>query len=242
MPSLTRVTPPRDSFKYTEDWDISSGRVIPLSLTDVGKLEKYKVILHNPHAHVRNKNDWVLLASMIIELRVDNSCCNDPDFTTLDLSWFDQLRSIDTGCYSFKNVEVVSIIGLPNLESVLVGEHSFTKKKFGTKCDPNRRFYLMNCPKMKDLTIHKYCFSDYSVCEINHLPSLDVISMGGISESDIDSFSFYATPSLVLKSFVSWEQSLTDLPLLKALIFGSFCFFACNRVVFESTLVPRSLT
>ena len=155
---------------------------------------------------------------------------------------FDQLKSIDTGRYSFKNVEVVSIIGLPNLESVLVGEHSFTKKKFGTKCDPNRRFYLMNCPKMKDLTIHKYCFSDYSVCEINHLPSLDVISMGGISESDIDSFSFYATPSLVLRSFVSWEKSLTDLPLLKTVIFGSFCFFACNRVVFESTLVPRSLT
>ena len=222
MPSLTRVTPPRDSFKYTEDWDISSGRVIPLSLTDVGKLEKYKVILHNPHAHVRNKNDWVLLASTITELRVDNSCCNDPDFTTLDLSRFDQLKSIDTGRYSFKNVEVVSIIGLPNLESVLVGEHSFTKKK--------------------DLTIHKYCFSDYSVCEINHLPSLDVISMGGISESDIDSFSFYATPSLVLRSFVSWEKSLTDLPLLKTMIFGSFCFFVCNRVVFESTLVFRSLT
>ena len=242
MPSLTRVTLPRDSFKYAEDWDISSGHVIPLSLTDVGKLEKYDVILHYPQANVRNKNDWVLLGSTITELKVDNSCCNDPDFTTLDLSRFDQLKSVDTGRYSFKNVEVVSIVGLPNLESVLVGEYSFTKKKYGTKCDPNRRFYLMNCPKVKELTIRKYCFSDYGVCEINHLPSLDAIIMGGNNEYDIDSFSFYATPSLVLRSFVLWDESSPDLPLLKTLVFGSFCFFACNRVVFESTPVSRSLT
>ena len=158
MPSLTRVVIPPNSFHYTEVWDVSSGHSVSLSQADVGELEKSDVVLHNPRADVRNKNDWVLLASTITELKIDNACCNDPDVTVLDLSRFDQLKNIDTGCYSFKNVESVSMIGLPNLESVLVREYSFTKKKFGTKSDPNRRFYLMNCPKVKELAIRKYCF------------------------------------------------------------------------------------
>ena len=89
---------------------------------------------------------------------------------------------------------LVKLIGLSKLERVVIGEESFTKKKGGDIS--NRHFYLKNCERLKVFKIGSYSFRDYSVCEIENVPSLEVIEMGELKE---ESKNFYYA-SLELKS------------------------------------------
>ena len=129
---------------------------------------------------------------------VDSNACNDKCFTALDLSFFSNLKVFKVGYYSFSFVNEVKLIGLNQLERVVIGENSFTKCKndWPRSSNPNRHFYLKNCERVRELKIGRYSFSDYSVCEIENVPSLEVIEMGDLNE---ESYSFrYA--SLELKS------------------------------------------
>ena len=55
---------------------------------------------------------------------------------------------------------------------------------------------MKNCERLRELKIGRYSFSDYSVCEIDSVPSLEMIEMG---EMDEKSFNF-SHASLELKS------------------------------------------
>ena len=129
-------------------------------------------------------------------LVVDSGCCNDSGLKVLDFSRFRNLREVRVGDDCFENVDEVKLIGLSELERVVIGMNSFTKKKnlFGN--DPNRRFYLKNCQRLRELKIGRFSFSDYSVCVIESVPSLEVIEMGELN-GDGNNFSY---ASLELKS------------------------------------------
>ena len=129
-------------------------------------------------------------------LIVDSNACNDESFTELDLSSFTSLRVLEVGDYSFAYVNEVKLIGLDQLERVVIGKNSFTKKKNSWGNDPNRHFYLKNCERLRELKMGCSSFSDYSVCEIENVPSLEVIEMGEMDEA---SCNFYYA-SLELKS------------------------------------------
>ena len=127
---------------------------------------------------------------------VDNNACNDQCFTTLDLSFFSNLKVFEVGDYSFSFVDDVKLIGLNQLEKVVIEMNSFTKKKNDCGNDPYRHFYLKNCERLRELKIGRYSFNDYAVCEIENVPSLEVIEMGELKR---DGYNFrYA--SLELKS------------------------------------------
>ena len=127
---------------------------------------------------------------------VDNNACNDKCFTALALSFFSNLKVFEVGDYSFAFVDEVKLIGLNQLERVVIGKNCFTKEKDWFGNDPNRHFYLKNCERLRELKIGRYSFSDYSVCEIENVPSLEVIEMGDLNERSCNFF--YA--SLELKS------------------------------------------
>ena len=110
---------------------------------------------------------------------VDNNACNEKCFTALALSSFSNLKVFEVGDYSFSFVEEVKLIGLNQLERVEIGKHSFRR---GTRDDPSRHFYLKNCERVRELKIGRFSFSDYSVCEIENVPSLEVIEMGELNE------------------------------------------------------------
>ena len=80
-------------------------------------------------------------------------------------------------------IDVVKLIGLNELESVVIGMNSFTKYKdtYHITPDPNRHFCLKNCPKLKSLKMGCYSFSDYTVCEIENVDALEVIEMGDLN-------------------------------------------------------------
>ena len=137
-----------------------------------------------------------LLHSRIEELVVGNNSCNGEEWSALDLSFMSKLRLLEVGDICFKYVDEVKLIGLNRLESVVIGKNCFTKKKNSGGNDPNRHFYLKNCERLRELKMGRYSFSDYSVCEIENVDSLEVIEMG---ELNIESCSF-SCASLELKS------------------------------------------
>ena len=85
------------------------------------------------------------------------------------------------------------------LERIVIGNGCFTTAGYDARKDaknPNRRFYLKDCERLKELKIGCESFSDYSVCEIDHLPSLEVIEMGNMNtESEIFYFASLALNS-----------------------------------------------
>ena len=114
------------------------------------------------------------------------------------MSRFGELKVLEIGDDCFSYVNQFKLIGMKKLESVVIGENSFTKNKNYNGNDPNRHFYLKNCPKLKSLMIGIDSFSDYSVIEIENVDALEVIEIGVLNEWS-DSF-YYA--SLELKSIL----------------------------------------
>ena len=151
---------------------------------------------------------------------VPSDRCNSEKISSLDLSEFTQLKSIEIGdrCFEnvkevklvgldrlesvvigdecFENVDEVKLIGLSQLERVVIGKNCFTRKKNDAGYYSNRHFYLKNCERLRELKMGHHSFSDYSVCKIESVPSLEVIDIGGLYGN---SFSFYYA-SLELKS------------------------------------------
>ena len=115
----------------------------------------------------------------VTEIVVDDGL-NEPDFTGFDLSGFSKLKRLEIGNDCFSYVEEVKLIGLNELESVEIGENSFTKNERGDGYDPNGQFCLKNCPKLKSLKMGRYSFSDYTVIEIENVDALEVIEMGDL--------------------------------------------------------------
>ena len=188
MPLLATVTLP-NAFLYYDEW----------SVVNAGELANHpNLIPHTPTANVFNVNDLNALSSTVTEIIVENRCCLDPSFTVLDLTRFTNVRRIVIGHDAFMYVDEVKLIGLSELESVEIGMNSFTKEKNSWGNDPNRHFYLKNCPVLKELKVGRYSFSDYTVIEIENVDALEVIEMGDL---EMSSYNFYSA-SLELKSIL----------------------------------------
>ena len=130
------------------------------------------------------------------ELVVPIHRCNSEKIDTLDLSLFRQLKRIEISDECFENVKEVKLTGLNQLESVAIGEKCFTKFKYSWGYNQDRHFHLKDCERLRELKIGRFSFSDYSECEIDNVPSLEVIEMGVLNER---SYNFYYA-SLELKS------------------------------------------
>ena len=134
------------------------------------------------------------LDSSVETIIVDNNACNDDSFTELNLTRFVNLRVFEVGDYSFSYVEEVHLIGLSKLERVVIGKHCFTLPAWEGVNEDNS-FYLKNCERLRELKIGHYSFADYSVIEIENVPSLEVIEMGELEDG-----SNFSLASLELKS------------------------------------------
>ena len=134
----------------------------------------------------------------VTEIRIGSGECNSEEFRVLDLSQYKNLKSVVIEDDSYEFVEELKLTGLSELESVEIGENSFTKNRNDYGNNPNRHFYLKDCPKLKSLKMGRYSFSDYTVCEIENVDALEVIEMGAL---DAYNFNFYSA-SLELKSIL----------------------------------------
>ena len=134
---------------------------------------------------VQSLNELTTMDCCVGGIVIASKCCNEDELKVLDLSRFVNLRELTVGDECFENVMEVKLIGVHMLEKVQIGEKSFRKTYYN---DPNRHFYLRDCGKLKELKIGCDSFSDYSVCEIENVPSLEVIEMGELNK---ESSNFY---------------------------------------------------
>ena len=140
------------------------------------------------------------LTTIVEGIIVDD--CNDASFTVLNLTRFVNLKEFDVHDDSLTNVNEVHLIGLSQLERVVIGMNSFTKHKNSWDNDSNRHFYLKNCERLRELKIGRYSFSDYSLIEIENVNGLEVIEMGDLNK---ESGNFYSASKLELKSEIVME-------------------------------------
>ena len=137
--------------------------------------ETYNLLKHCSGGRVRRGSS---------EIVIGNGECDGYVWSVLDMSVYRGLKRLEIGGGNFENVRELRLIGLSELESVEIGENSFTKYKstYQITPDPNRHFYLKNCPKLKSLKMGNYSFSDYTVIEIENVDALEVIEIGDVNE------------------------------------------------------------
>ena len=103
----------------------------------------------------------------------------DNSFTNVDSfifhSFFYSLAHIVIGDECFGMVRVFELNGLDELESVLIGYHSF---RIGSSGRSDGSCRIVNCPKLKSIQIGDTSFEDYHSFELNNLPSLQSIVIG----------------------------------------------------------------
>ena len=145
---------------------------------------------------IHNWNEWENVNKRVTELVIPANCCNEAEWSVFDVSELKWLKSIAIGDECFENVNEVKLIGLNQLERVVIGKNSFTKKKNWGGNDPNRHFYLKNCERLRELKMGCWSFNDYSVCEIENNVSLEVIEMGELNKESHN----FVQASLELKS------------------------------------------
>lgn len=145
---------------------------------------------------VRCRKDLEEGDESILFVRVKNGC--DVDVGVLEVSAFAGVKEVIVGDECCESVSEVKLVGLCELERVVVGKGSFTREKKGCGNDPNRHFFLKDCPKVRELKIGSGSFSDYSVCEIENVNALEVIEMGDLNDAQPSNCFYHA--SLELKS------------------------------------------
>ena len=162
------------------------------------KKRKEMMALARTTVIVRNVEDMKNTNSYVGVIAIANNCCNERELSMLDLSRFVNLRELKMGDECFQYVKEVKFIGLSQLESVVIGKNCFRqcKKVWADFADPNHHFYLKNCERVRELKIDCFSFFNYSVCEIENVPSLEVIEMGELDEAKAS----FHNASLELKS------------------------------------------
>ena len=145
--------------------------------------------------------EWYALDASVGVIIVKSNSFNDGTFKTMDMTRFVNLVGLVVGDESCMYVNELKVIGLNELESVVIGMNSFTQNKNGYSQDPNRHFYLKNCPKLKSLKMGRYSFSDYTVIEIGNVNALETIVMGNANNLEAESHNFHYA-SLELESIV----------------------------------------
>ena len=107
---------------------------------------------------------------------IQNGLFNRDDITSFNITNNEVLKRIMIGDECFGMVRVFELDGLDELESVVIGKKSF-RISGDERSDGSYR--IVNCPKLKSIQIGYASFQDYHSFELNNLPSLQSIDIGG---------------------------------------------------------------
>ena len=119
--------------------------------------------------------------------------CNE--LIELNLNKFKSLQSIEIGDKCFTLVKTIKIDGLNRLNTIKIGNNSFTQKKNDWGDNKSKSFHILNCESLKSIQIGEYSFSDFGgEFELKNLPQLQSIQIGTIGS---DSNNFYGSSFVI---------------------------------------------
>ena len=158
----------KESEGETAEWVYESTTSVEMNTT----------ALNSVRVEVLDLRVWERVDCSVSEMVIPSYCCNQGGVNEVDLCRFVSLKLFEVGDECFEYVDEVKLIGLNRLERVVIGKWCFTKHRGN---DPDGHFYLKNCERVRELKIGRDSFSDYSVCEIENVPSLEVIEIGELN-------------------------------------------------------------
>ena len=97
--------------------------------------------------------EYPFFHNRVEELIVGDKCCNGEQWKEFDLCLFHALKLFQVGDECFESVSDVKLIGLKELERVVIGCDSF--------CGRNCSLYLENCERLRELEIGDSSFVDH---------------------------------------------------------------------------------
>ncbi|KAK8831752.1 hypothetical protein WA577_005066 [Blastocystis sp. JDR] len=112
------------------------------------------------------------------------------------------------------------MIGLPELERVVIGENSFSQYKDVFYVYPSGEFYLKNCDNLRELRIGVSSFSNYASCVIEDNAHLEVVEMGKLYHWG--------------NNFYHASLEMKNLPKVESITIGLNMFYNSPRAVFEN--------
>ena len=131
--------------------------------------------------------------SSIINLNIPSwSFNNELNLIELNLNRFVNLESIVIGDDCFESVQTFQIDELNRLQTVKIGDNSFTQFKNNdfksdfmgsfTNCrNESKSFHILNCKSLKVIEIGRYSFCDFGgEFELRNLENLESIKIGEI--------------------------------------------------------------
>ena len=140
-----------------------------------------------------SEEDLLSLDSHVEELIFDYGVLSDPSFTQLNLTRFVNVKRIVTGEYSLTCVKDLFLIGMHELESVVIGKRNFLADGYRN----GYGVYVSDCPKLRELRTGDHSFSEYRIIEIEDLDALEVIDIG---------YKGFYYASLELKSGITYDE------------------------------------
>lgn len=168
-----------NAFQYKDRITYSSIISILPFLIDISLTLTY----HSQHDFIKCWST-VYIPSNVTTLTIPNNKCNEESITTLNLSIFPNLQVLTIGNNCFSNVNVLNFTAFSALISISIGYNSFTIARNSYGYNLNHKFYLRNCPALKELVIGRFSFSDFTTCVIENVPKLELIEMGTLGVYD----------------------------------------------------------
>ena len=168
------------------------------SIEESQKLTESKVLERNAKISEMEKTIEVLK----IDAKGEPLVIDSGSFNSITKYVFSKnIETLEIADHCFINLSAFHIDGLRKLESIRIGMNSFTRVKSDDHWDwkkvndSSRSFRILNCPRLKSITIGEFSFSDYAKdFELSNLPALEVLKLGVLNK---DSSNFYFASFIV---------------------------------------------
>lgn len=177
-----------------------------------------------------------LLHNRIEELTFSANCCNEPGLKEVSFRCFTHLRSLIIRDNSFKHPKRVVFQHMNCLESITVGRNCFKETQTGFD-KLERAFICSDNPSLKSIHVGCFSFPEFSQCVIHstHTPPPSRIDLPRLEEIRFGEGSDHAL------CFYWSDCVLRDLPSLRSVSLGPYCFYSSRHTVFESASILFSL-
>ena len=110
---------------------------------------------------IRGEKDYHSVHKGIHTILTEANVCNNGSINAWSPTSYPQLRELSVGPQSFRCVGSLRLDGMMQLESVVIGEGSFTMCSTIPAISTNNAFIITNCPKLKTIAIASNAFMDW---------------------------------------------------------------------------------
>ena len=139
------------------------GNLFPFTVIDVGPTPSSET--HGSSGKgvllIRDEDDFYSVQKGIHTILTEANVCNNGSINAWSFTSYPQLRELSVGPQSFRCVGSLRLDGMKKLESVVIGEGSFTMCSTIPAISTNNAFIITNCPKLKTIAIASNAFMDW---------------------------------------------------------------------------------